>query len=458
MGAVHMWRRVGVGAVAILMALPAYAQDEPVLATLAESFRLERNPGALRSGTLGVRNPDLPLAPPPRTVVPPGVYSLSVEAAVNLGGLVFKGGSPFIHNDGGDSYANTALGTDALISLTSGIPNFYNGATNTAVGKNALRDTTSGYNNTGVGASALQTNTTGYGNTGLGAYALLFNSTGYGNTGVGASTLAFNSTGFFNTAVGFRVLYDNSTGRANTGVGTTALGNNSTGFGNVVVGSYAMSLSTTASSNTAIGTSALVVSTGQRNTALGYSAGSSNTAGSDNVFIASYGANESNTLRIGEGTGGGLFEQTRAFISGIRGITTGQANGINVLIDSNGQLGTISSSRRFKEDIRDMAEVSEGIAELRPVTFRYRRPYEDGERPTRYGLIAEEVAEIFPDLVSYDTEGRPDAVLDHLLVPMLLNELQKQQQVSSVQEETIERLEASQASLLRRLERLEDSR
>ncbi len=125
--------------------------------------------------------------------------------------------------------------------------------------------------------------------------------------------------------------------------------------------------------------------------------------------------------------------QTKTVIAGIRGITTGVANGIPVLIDSTGQLGTVSSSRRYKEDIEDMAGASGRLLSLRPVTFRYRQAFADGSKPIQYGLVAEEVAEVFPDLVVYNEDGEPETVKYHVLATMLLNELQALQQVTSDQ-------------------------
>ncbi len=452
MGGTHVWRGVRIGLVVLLGALPGLAQEGRLPLLPGEGAQLEELRGVLRDGTVGARAG----APPPRTVTPPGAYALSIDDAFDLGGFVFRDGSPFLHNDGGALFSNTALGVDALISSTPGVPSYYNGATNTAVGALALRDNTTGFQNTGSGASALLFNSTGSRNTANGAYALEFNTTGDLNTGVGALALVLNTTGFYNTASGALALSSNTTGRANTANGTNALIGNTTGSLNTASGAYALLSNTTGNLNTASGTGALQLnSTGSRNTALGYFAGFANSTGTDNILIASYGANESNTLRIGEGTGTGIFEQSRAFISGIRGITTGSANAIPVLIDSSGQLGTISSSRRFKEEIRDMGEASAGLAELRPVTFRYKRAFENGDKPMRYGLIAEEVAEVFPDLVAYDADGRPEAILDHLLVPLLLNEIQKRQRESVAQAETIARLEASHEALLLRLQRLE---
>ena len=154
-------------------------------------------------------------------------------------------------------------------------------------------------------------------------------------------------------------------------------------------------------------------------------AGGNATTGSNNIYLgANVGgvAGESNTMYLGlQGT------QTKTVIAGIRGITTGAADAIPVLIDSNGQVGTVSSSRRYKEDIEDMAGASDSVLGLRPVTFRYTKAFTDGSKPIQYGLIAEEVAEVFPDLVVYNDDGEPETVKYHLLATMLLNELQKQQ-------------------------------
>jgi hypothetical protein len=144
-------------------------------------------------------------------------------------------------------------------------------------------------------------------------------------------------------------------------------------------------------------------------------------------------AEETHTIRIG-------LIQTRAFIAGIRGTTTGIADGISVVIDSNGQLGTVSSSRRYKEDIDDMGLASERLLQLRPVTFRYKEPYENNEKRLQYGLIAEEVAEVLPELVVYDEDNQPETVKYRLLSTLLLNELQNQDQTLKDQGRQLESL------------------
>jgi hypothetical protein len=174
--------------------------------------------------------------------------------------------------------------------------------------------------------------------------------------------------------------------------------------------------------NTAVGTAALVSNTtGAGNVAVGFNAGAALTTGSGNIDIGNAGMpGEGATIRIG--TPG---MQTTAFMAGIVGVTTSQNNAVQVLIDSSGNLGTVSSSRRYKEEIADMGEASARIQALRPVTFHYKKPYADGQKPIQYGLIAEEVAAVFPELAVRNAEGQPETVKYQDLTPMLLNEVQK---------------------------------
>ena len=179
----------------------------------------------------------------------------------------------------------------------------------------------------------------------------------------------------------------------------------------------------TGDNNTAIGYAALWDHvSGSSNIALGGLAGSGNTSGSFNISIGSAGVDgENSTTRIGT-----TAQQTRAFVAGVRGSTTGAANAVTVVIDSNGQLGTVSSSLRYKEDVSEMGDASGRLLDLNPVTFRYKDAYENGDQPLQYGLVAEEVAEVFPDLVVFNEEGKPETVKYRLLSSLLLNELQKQ--------------------------------
>ena len=192
------------------------------------------------------------------------------------------------------------------------------------------------------------------------------------------------------------------------------------------------------SENTAIGTNALLNNTtGIQNVAIGINAGSQLTTGNNNIAIGNAGiAGDNATVRIG-------VNIARTFIDGIRGVQTGLDDAATVVIDSNGQLGTISSSRRYKEDINDMGESSRRLMDLNPVTFRYTDAFENGGKPLQYGLIAEEVAEEFPELVVYDENGQPVSVKYHILSTLLLNELQKQADKIA----DLEKLEAEVAEL-----------
>lgn len=290
---------------------------------------------------------------------------------------------------------NTAVGSDAMRLTTA-----TNASQNTAVGLRAL-ESNQGERNTAIGYTALTRNLTGNGNSALGAYALQQSESGNGNVAVGSSALQA-SDGYYNTALGAEALEFAMTADFNVAVGHTALQR------------------ATAGENTAVGDAALRDNVaGVQNLALGYQAGLSST-GSHNVYLSHKGvAGESNTIRIGDA------HQLQTFIAGISGVTTGAA-AIPVVIDANGQLGTISSSRRFKTDIQDMGDVSARLLELRPVTFRYTQPLADGAMPVQYGLIAEEVAEVFPDLVVHDREGKIQSVQYYKIDAMLLNEFKRQ--------------------------------
>jgi len=379
------------------------------------------------------------------TLAPSGDTALDVST-----GSIYKGGALFIHTKGG--FNNTALGEDALTSVTGGFSNTASGAralysnttgfANTANGARALSSNTTGASDTAIGYRALLNNTTGYFNTALGARTLENTTTGNRNTASGVFALYQNTTGTRNTASGHGALFDNTAGHANTATGQGALSNNTIGGFNTAAGYRALYSSTTGYFNTAIGMQSLLNNTtGTSNIALGYTAGYNLTTGNNNIMIGNLGASaESNTIRIGS-------THTRTFIGGIRGVTTGVANAIPVLVDSAGQLGTVSSSRRFKEEIRDMGDTTERLLALRPVVFRYKPAVQEGERPLEYGLIAEEVAEVFPDLVVYDEQGEPFTVKYHLLSSMLLNELKKLDQRFEVQSENLLRLEARLAAV-----------
>ena len=215
----------------------------------------------------------------------------------------------------------------------------------------------------------------------------------------------------------------------NTALGSFALEDSTTGTDNNALGANTLGKDTTGSNNTALGYAALgTVTTGSDNVAVGYLAGNfvAGTGGeSSNILIGNEGAaGESNTIQIGQANAEGVGPQTSTYIAGIHGVAL--SGGTEVFINASGQLGTTTSSRRFKEDIADMGAASHGLLELRPVTFHYKSAYDDGSHLLQYGLIAEEVAKIYPELVEFDKDGRPLAVRYHFVNAMLLNEVQKQ--------------------------------
>jgi hypothetical protein len=247
-------------------------------------------------------------------------------------------------------------------------------------------------------------------------YALYLNTTGFDNAASGASALYSNTTADYNTASGYGALYSNN-GNSNTASGYQALYANATGIQNTATGVHALA------SNTS----------GSNNIAEGWHGGYNLTTGSNNIDIGSPGvAAESGVIRIGTITGT-TSTQSATYVAGIYGVKTATA-GTAVFIDSSGQLGTVSSSIRFKEDVQPMAEATTRLLQLRPVKFRYKKADALGEKPIQYGLIAEEVAEVYPELVVRDaTTGRIDGVRYEELAPMLLNEVQQQQRKMTAQ-------------------------
>ena len=288
---------------------------------------------------------------------------------------------------------------------------------------------------------ALQSNTTGGANTAMGHSALRSNTTGDFNTANGFQSLYGNTTGTENTATGFFALANNATGQLNTATGRSALGNNTTGQGNTATGAFALRNSN-GNRNTAIGQATLLFNSGDSNIALGDDAGRNLTAGSNNIDIGNAGvAGESGAIRIGK-TG----TQTKTFVAGINGAAvTGSA----VKVNAAGQLGTAPSSERFKNAIKPMDQASEAILALRPVTFRYKQEV-DPDNTLQFGLVAEEVVKINPDLVTRDEEGKVYTVRYEAVNAMLLNEFlkehrknEKQQAMIDRQQKQIERLTAT---------------
>ena len=332
--------------------------------------------------------------------------------------------------DGGYPNNNTAEGFDALLSLTSG-------SDNTAIGTDALERNTTGSFNTANGAGALLENTIGLNNTAIGFEALFSNSNGANNTASGSDALLNNTTGFDNTAAGTNALEKNTTGANNTANGFQALNSNTTGNFNTANGVEALFSNTTGFDNTANGVEALNNNTtGNNNIAMGHLAGQNLTTGSNNIDIGNVGvATEANTIRIGtEGT------QAATFMAGISGATV--PSGVAVIIDSSGHLGTTKSSARFKEEIKPMENASEAILALKPVTFRYKHELDPDGIP-QFGLIAEQVEKINPDLVARDEKGQVYTVRYDAVNAMLLNEFLKEHRKVQEQEATIAQLKSA---------------
>ena len=309
---------------------------------------------------------------------------------------------------GGYPNFTTAAGDNALQALTSGVGN-------TAIGNFSLFSVTAGSFNTALGAGSLDLNTADE-NTATGAAALLFSTTGRENTANGTAALEFNDTGFHNTANGAFALSNNTTGEGNTAIGHGALFNNTIGI-----------------ENTAIGDGALADTTGALNTALGKGAGGELTTGDENIDIGNPGvAGESDTIRIGQ-----IEFQAQTFIAGI---SLAAVTGTAVVVNDFGQLGVAPSSERFKQEIKSMDKTSESILALRPVTFYYKKEIEPKIVP-QFGLVAEEVEKVNPDLVVRDKEGKPYTVRYDAVNAMMLNEFLKEHKKT-------EKLEATVASLI----------
>src|SRR6266496_3534329 len=315
--------------------------------------------------------------------------------------------------EGAIAGSNNGEGIGVLVSRTTGV-------WNTGTGFQALNQLTGGNQNTATGLRALNSDTNGGFNTATGVYSLFSNTSGFFNSATGAYSLANNTAGNYNTANGYGALYYNTGGNQNTATGFGALFKNTTGNYNTANGLQALASNTT----------------GSGNIALGWAAGYNLTIGNNNIDIGNGGvAAESNTIRIGTAV------QTRTFIAGIRGVTTVNA-AIPVLIDTVGQLGTVSSSRRYKKEIKAMEQASEAILSLKPVTFHYKSDTKD---TPQFGLIAEEVAEVNPDLVVRDVDGEIYTVRYDAVYAMLLNELLKEHRKVEEQQGAITELRSTVA-------------
>lgn len=253
----------------------------------------------------------------------------------------------------------------------------------------------------------------------------------------------------------------------NVFVGVNTGTNNMSGSGvrNSCVGHGSCNANTTGTDNSFLGDgSGNANIAGSFNTYIGSAAGINN-VGSSNIYLG-YGAgqfqsSENNTIRVG-----GNSQIDATFIAGIANTTL--TGGVPVFVDpDSGRLGTMaSSSLRFKEQVRDMGDSTNALMKLRAVTFFYKSEYANGPHTLQYGLIAEEVAKVYPELVAYDSNGQPSAVRYQYIATMLLNEVQKQYQRSEAQADQIkaqqqeidglkQQLQVQNAALQERLSRLE---
>ena len=333
--------------------------------------------------------------------------------------------------DGGYPGNNTAEGTNALFNLTTG-------ANNTAVGFAALISNTTGNNNTATGIGALASNTIGNDNTANGLGALLHDTTGSDNTALGFEALLVNTTGFQNAANGWRALFANTTGFHNTADGFIALSSNTTGNHNTADGDEALTGNTTGNFNTTCGAHSLIHNTtGSGNTILGFDTGNSITTAN-------------NVICIGENVAGANVSNS-CFIGNIFGATV--TAGISVFINSSGQLGTLTSSRRFKEEIRPMDQASNALFSLKPVTFRYKKEI-DPAGASQFGLVAEDVEKVNPDLVVRDKEGKSYSIRYDQVNAMLLNEFLKEHKAFIEEQGKVRELEANAAQQQKQIEAL----
>jgi hypothetical protein len=308
---------------------------------------------------------------------------------------------------------NTFLGEDALTNDTTGHQN-------TAIGYKALYSNTLGSQNTAIGAYSLFTAPVGNSNTAIGNAALFNDTFGVNNVAIGASALYYNTTGYQNTATGTLALRTNTTGYNNTANGYFALQSNTAGNSNAATGFFALVNNSTGNNNTADGFNALYGNTtGNNNIALGFQAGQNLTTGSNNIYIGNRGtSSEFRTIRVGAPSTHG-----RTFVAGISGVTV--PAGVGVIVDINGQLGTVVSSERFKDAIKPMDKASEAILALKPMTFHYKHELDPAGTP-QFGLVAEQVEKVNPALVARDAEGKVFTVRYEAVNAMLLNEFLKE--------------------------------
>ncbi len=393
-------------------------------------------------------------------------YQIGGSSVLGIGnssdGNLFLGVGAGSANVAGSGIFNTFSGYQAGYSNTTG-------ELNTFYGLFAGRNNVTGSYNTISGSAAGEGNTgsrnTFYGyeagyvtsaddNVFVGYQAGYSNLDGMQNAFFGSGAGFANNGGFGNTFSGYQAGYSNNNGENNSFFGFLAGHSTAGGFQNSYFGGSA-GINATGSDNTMAGFQAGADNlSGNSNSFFGFQAGYSNPSGNNDIYIGNLGASsgESNTIRLGGDVGTGFGAQTATYIVGIYGVNVG---GVPVQINSAGRLGAQTSSLRFKEQVRDMGDSTSALMNLRPVTFLYKPEYANGDRTLQYGLIAEEVAKVYPELVAYDNEGQPYTVRYQYIATMLLNEVQKQYRRAETQAEVIEAQEEKIDDLEQRLMRLE---
>ncbi len=425
-------------------------------------------PATLALGAGAVSTPSLTLGPDTTTglySIAPGSLSiatagaervrvngnmLSVAGSLDFSDSILLSGTSLLRADADDVFLgvgangslastfNTAVGDHTLASVIGG-------SGNTAIGHQAGMNIVNAGENVAVGSNALAGNASSQ-NTAVGAAALAF-ATGDTNTAVGARAGLALTSGSSNTLLGYNAGNNPVTGSNNVALGDYSGYYLSSGEHNTFVGSNSGSSVNTGGYNTLVGDSAgAFIQDGHHNIVLGASAGANLTSGTYNIDIgASPAGDESATIRIGDAN------QVRTFLSGIRGAVV--AGGQTVLVDANGQLGSVSSSRRFKQDIEGLSGINGILMALRPVSFRYKA--QGAEAPRQFGLIAEEVFEVSPELVGRDKDGQIDSVAYDKVYVLMLKELQEQRRVIESQNQQLDAQRRQMQNLESRLAEVE---
>jgi hypothetical protein len=381
-----------------------------------------------------------------------GIGTTTPGATLDVNGNIstaisFQIGKTTVLNIGSAPDQNVFVGIDAGSNDVAG-----DGYSNTFVGNGAGHSTTTGCCNTFVGSGAGYSNATGFVNAFYGYQAGYHNTTGAANTFTGTQAGYSNTTGGGNTFLGWSAGQSNTFGSANTFLGDGAGFSTTLGNSNTFTGYYSGVQNTSGNENAFFGYAAGYSNRdGFSNVFFGDNAGYNNVSGSNDIYIANngpLGGTESNAIRIGDPS-----TQATSYVAGIYGATS--SGGIPVYVNSNGQLGTQTSSLRFKEQVREMGDSSAALMHLRPVTFVYKPEYANGEHILQYGLIAEEVAKVYPELVAYDKDGQPYSVRYQYLNTMLLNEVQKQYRRAEAEAAITAAQEQKITDLEQRLSRLE---